>query len=1241
MDIFVRNVPPFTTSAQLEKCFRQPFAEYEIHKYNCEKMRNKPIAVVTVLDYRSGQRFLNDYGVPHNASASVRAKRSLTLAGNVLRCSKSHSEPNHFLLKSLAFEEPQKAAKAQQTHASSANKKTTKFDIGGSLSLQCGMWDYEDSKLAFVPYYAYTLPGTVYFGLQEAVIMLGPSSACRARIDISYYNCENIILGSNSNEPTITFTLRSSPKIYAVREVDELATAFFSLKLNRGMVNESPKKSRLLGIDETHAKIAGACWVYRLTFAQLDKVSSFRGLLTRNKKMPPVITMSTSHKVPTGTLSRSFTKLDHELSHQARFGKESFSLRFQLWKLATNARLPPLKVLQLIPKVKYLQETYGLNATLFALRRFVREVPVPTPEGEAIQYSSEGLHNLLEKFAKSYDPNAPDNPYELAKRHIHIKLIHKVVVTPTGTYLEGPEPEPTNRVLRRWPDRTDHFIRVVFQDEDGGPVRYDPRANQEKVYHERFKCVLNGSILIAGQGFAFLGFSHSSLRSQSCWFMAPFFIEKEIWHGERVLKELGDFSGIRVPAKCAARIGQNFTDTNPTINIKQSELFELPMVLRNSRDFSDGVGTISQELLSEVWKVYGTRRLLKPTALQIRFQGYKGMVSLDSRLRGRKLCLRENMKKFKTASSWNLEICGAAFRPLPMILNRQFIKILEDLGVEGETFLSLQKAAVDKLRIMTTASDLRTCATNTAALLDELDSPKTTQVGALIQMLGDIGFDYRKDTFLYGVVDMAIVSNLRDIKYRGRIPVPHGYTLYGIMDETGHLREGEIYVVTQKSPDGSRQVLKGKKVIVTRSPAMHPGDVQVANTVDVPTDSPLQKLSNVVVFSQHGTRDLPSQLGGGDLDGDLYNVIFDQRLVPPMVCPAAEYPKMSAIELDRPVEISDMSDFFVRFMESDLLGMLCNVHMQIADQKTVATENSRGTFTGECIKLAEMASTAVDFSKTGIAVDMKKCPRYERTRPDFMTTSPRVVISSNGYLDLEGEDDEGEDDEFLALDIELRPTRYYKSPNILGQLFRNIDERYFFDRLHHQHRVIADSCDKKRHLLEELLAYVKLWAVQYGIHYRHHIELAYDIRKSYEDSLVDLAYSQSPNSREPVTEQEVFVGQILGRRGGAQGKSLRELAKSMRERFDTVAEYATQRIIHGDHVVHAMDNLDDLIDLNREMEAFPRAIATLEVAVREKGHVDRRMGELKSFRYIAAVVCLQEFRRYRITTFGSRSLPRV
>lgn len=82
---------------------------------------------------------------------------------------------------------------------------------------------------------------------------------------------------------------------------------------------------------------------------------------------------------------------------------------------------------------------------------------------------------------------------------------------------------------------------------------------------------------------------------------------------------------------------------NATVDLRPENVKFVPPVERNGYDFSDGVGTISPKLLPRVWRRYGRQRMIKPTALQIRFKGCKGMVSLDERLIGEVLVLRENM----------------------------------------------------------------------------------------------------------------------------------------------------------------------------------------------------------------------------------------------------------------------------------------------------------------------------------------------------------------------------------------------------------------------------------------------------------------------------------------------------------------------------------------------------------------------------------------------------------------------
>jgi hypothetical protein len=60
------------------------------------------------------------------------------------------------------------------------------------------------------------------------------------------------------------------------------------------------------------------------------------------------------------------------------------------------------------------------------------------------------------------------------------------------------------------------------------------------------------------------------------------------------------------------------------------------------------------------------------------------------------------MTKYIANESWqDLELCGAAYKPLSVFLNHQFIKILEDLGVPAKNFKAVQDEAVNILKRIT------------------------------------------------------------------------------------------------------------------------------------------------------------------------------------------------------------------------------------------------------------------------------------------------------------------------------------------------------------------------------------------------------------------------------------------------------------------------------------------------------------------------------------------------------------
>lgn len=139
--------------------------------------------------------------------------------------------------------------------------------------------------------------------------------------------------------------------------------------------------------------------------------------------------------------------------------------------------------------------------------------------------------------------------------------------------------------------------------------------------------------------------------------------------------------------------------------------------------------------------------------------GAKGMISLDSTLKGDVLRLRPSMIKFEGPGE-SIEICGAGLKPLPMYLNRQIIKILEDLGVSENAFLDLQATAVEKLRV-TTESPI-----NAANFLQRNHIGKAARLPWLIRKLLDLDIFFNDDDFLRNTLELAVLIQLRELKHR-------------------------------------------------------------------------------------------------------------------------------------------------------------------------------------------------------------------------------------------------------------------------------------------------------------------------------------------------------------------------------------------------------------------------------------------------------------------------------------------
>ncbi|KAG1819741.1 RdRP-domain-containing protein [Suillus subaureus] len=578
-----------------------------------------------------------------------------------------------------------------------------------------------------------------------------------------------------------------------------------------------------------------------------------------------------------------------------------------------------------------------------------------------------------------------------------VYLSYHLILTPTRYILEGPVPDQSNSVLRRY-GHPECFLRVCFQDENGPKLRREADCSIIDFLGVRYRSILLNGCRVAGRQFQFLGYSMSGLKEHSVWFVTPFKDEDGKLLNAQSIRD--------------NRWSQAFSGTDPSITLLPEEVdFRCPDKYSPSGGLmTDGCSSISVELAKEVWRSMqkGEKRSAKlrhvPSAFQFRLGGAKGMVVQDPTIQGRLVCLRPSQIKFDAPENLTFDVQSTSAEPIPVFLNRPLISLMEFLGVDTQRIIELQDDDIRK------AQSVRSSCTNASKVIQQhglgasFHLPSLfTNLSSILQLeIGDTEDDPSLWTSKLIESSLQCVETyiLRELKYRAHIAVPGSYTLLGVSDEWGCLREGEIYATVFNERTGFVQDITGE-VAITRSPQIHPGDLQVVTAVQRPE---LEHLKNVVVFSCEGERALASCLGGGDLDGDIFNLILDRRLLPTKQFEPGEYPAVTIRSIPNACGISDVADFVIDYIQADLIGPIAISHLRFSDLKTPNCT--------ECIQLAKFASQALDFPKSGTPVNFKSLPWLRRTqaRPDFLAKEGANITGG----------------------------QYYTSTKLLGQLFRRV-----------------------------------------------------------------------------------------------------------------------------------------------------------------------------------------------------------
>ena len=386
----------------------------------------------------------------------------------------------------------------------------------------------------------------------------------------------------------------------------------------------------------------------------------------------------------------------------------------------------------------------------------------------------------------------------------------------------------------------------------------------------------------------------------------------------------------------------------------------VPDIERNGRNFSDGVGKISEFVARII--ADDLELPYQPSAFQFRLGGYKGLFCLVSHetksilanmtigvlavhpeLKGSEVVLRESQKKFSSKHT-KLEIIRPA-RHISASLNRQLIHVLTALGVEGHIFERLLSEQMEALK--TAMADEDVAQRQLSTKIDEHQMSLK-----MVKMIRD-GFMRTGEPFLATLLQLWRAHSLKCLKEKTKITIEQGSFLLGVVDETGILKGHfepvpvdedelppeltreeklnslpEIFCQSDRG-DGIFKVHTGV-CFIARNPSLHPGDIRVVQAVDVPE---LHHLKNVLVLPQTGDKDLAGMCSGGDLDGDDYVIVWDQTLIPEIInFEPMDYTAEPDHLLDHDVGVPDMIAFFVNYMKSDRLGQIANTHVVWADK---------------------------------------------------------------------------------------------------------------------------------------------------------------------------------------------------------------------------------------------------------------------------------------------------------------------
>ncbi|KAF0976724.1 hypothetical protein FDP41_004019 [Naegleria fowleri] len=229
--------------------------------------------------------------------------------------------------------------------------------------------------------------------------------------------------------------------------------------------------------------------------------------------------------------------------------------------------------------------------------------------------------------------------------------------------------------------------------------------------------------------------------------------------------------------------------------------------------------------------------------------------------------------------------------------------------------------------------------------------------------------------------------------------------LIGIIDETGKLGPNQVFIACLKIRNilGERDYHNLQHVIVYRNPLAYQGDIMkleivktLPNTFTAEEAEYLSSRENVIVFPKcYKQKSIHQFMGGGDLDGDRYVIIFDQEIIAlfDKESPKVDYDSHTSIETNKPVSHHDIINEHVNCIihKDNLISEIFYCNMLVRESDDIELKKL----------LAKALADAID-SKRAHLMDFRKLileTKQKFKEPAWYLESSKVKVSEGRLFD--------------------------------------------------------------------------------------------------------------------------------------------------------------------------------------------------------------------------------------------------